>query len=297
MPVMSDRPIERAHAASDDLGRGSVRDDVALVLGAHGGVLPAMAAVQDSLAAAVDLIVSAMSDGGRLVYAGAGTSGWLAALDAAEVVVTFGMGDRVASITAGGRTLDPVAMTLGDDDVESLAHEPVLAAMQPGDAMLAVSASGRTPFTVAAARQALVAGARLIVVVNAEDSPLEQWADVAIVVPTSGEVVPGSTRLSAGLAQKLVLNTLSTVSMLRLGRAYRNRMVCVEPLNDKLRTRIAVAVAEAAGVELATARAALQEAGRGDVATVSLVADVDVVEAALRLDRYRGSIDRAIADR
>jgi N-acetylmuramic acid 6-phosphate etherase len=289
-----DGRLETLGANAAALGTGSTAADVAIILEAHVAVVPSLRAAEASLADAIDLVVGALGAGGRLVYVGAGTSGWLAALDAAEVVVTFGMSGRVASVVGGGLTLDPVMMTLGDDAVTSLDDDAVVAGCGAGDVVVAVSASGRTPFTIAAVERMRRQGARVIAVVNEQGTPLTAGADAVVCVPTEGEVVAGSTRLSAGFAQKAVLNTLSTASMVRLGRTYDGQMVCVEPLNDKLRHRLAAAVARAVGVDEASARAALDDCGHGDVAVVALATGMGPVEASELLDRHGGNIRRAV---
>ena len=292
---MSRGRLEAGHESAGRLGTGTAAEDVALLTAAHVAVMPSLEAAEPQIAMAVDLVVEAMRGGGRLLYFGAGTSGWLAALDAAEVVVTFGMRDRVMSVLGGGHRLDPTAMTLGDDDVSSLDHDPVIDASGPGDIAIAVSASGRTPFTVAAVDRLRGQGARVIALVNDSGSPLEARAHAVIHVPVAGELVAGSTRLTAGMAQKVVLNTISTASMVRLGRTFNGQMVCVEPLNAKLRERIVRAVATAAAVTDEEARAAVAEAGAGDVAVVMLLTGRDAQSAADHLGRARGHIGRAVA--
>ncbi len=291
----SDHRLEQPIAGLRGLGEADTRADVDLVLTAHGDVVGTVSAAADDIAAAIDLVVDSLSRGGRLVHLGAGTSGWLAALDATETVVTFGVRGRVESVVAGGHGLDPTAMSVGDDDVEGARRDPVLGTLGPQDVVLAVSASGRTPFTVAGAEVARDRGAGTIALVSADGSPLAQTSSVVVCVPVAGEVIGGSTRLTAGLAQKLVLNTISTVAMVRLGRAVRGHMVCVEPLNDKLRARAVAAIAAATGASEADAAVTLSAAGgAGDVATVALIAGVDVSTAAQRLAVARGSITAAI---
>lgn len=287
--------LEASHPAALALGTGATSDDVTVVIDAHGGVMASVRSVEPDICAGIDLVVGLLARGGRLVYAGAGTSGWLAALDAAEVVVTYGMADRVASVIGGGHGLDPVAMTLGDDAIDSLEGDDTVMQCRPGDIVLAVSASGRTPFTVAAVERMRARGAAVVALVNEAGSPLAALADVEICVPVDGEVVAGSTRLTAGLAQKVVLNTMSTVAMVRLGRAYNGQMVCVLPLNEKLRVRLAAAVALATGTDQATASRVLEECGDGAVATVSLAAGVSADEARDRLGRHAGDIRAAVA--
>jgi N-acetylmuramic acid 6-phosphate etherase len=285
----SDARLERLLDGAHALGSGSTADDVARVLAAHEDVLDAANAGE--VTRAVDLVVDALSCGGRLVQVGAGTSGWLAALDAAETIVTFGMRGRVTWVVAGGSVLDPTVMSLGDDDADSARHDPVLAELTAADVVLAVSASGRTPYTVAAVDVARERGARVVVLVNAEGSPLALRADATVCVPVAGELIGGSTRLTAGLAQKLVLNAISTISMVRLGRAVAGQMVCVEPLNDKLRARAVAAIAAATGASTEQVTATLADAGgAGDLATVALLAGVGIDDATARLDRAGGDI-------
>ena len=294
--MTSDHRLERPIAGAQALGQGSTLSDVERVVAAHAEVFGAVGDAASDIAAAVDLIVARLSDGGRLVVLGAGTSGWLAALDAAETVVTFGVRGRVESVVAGGHLLDPTAMSVGDDDVDEARRDGVLAALGRDDVVLAVSASGRTPFTIAGVEVARQRGARVVALVSAADAPLAAASDVAICVPVSGEVIGGSTRLTAGLAQKLVLNTISTIAMVRLGRAVDGHMVCVEPLNDKLRMRAVAAIAAATDSSIDAAAAALAAAGgAGDVATVSLLAGIGVAEATARLAAARGSITVAVA--
>jgi N-acetylmuramic acid 6-phosphate etherase len=277
------------------VGSGSALDDVEVILGAHADVMPLVGDQAEAISRAVTALVDGLSSGGRLVYVGAGTSGWLAALDAAEVVTTFGLTGRVESIVGGGLTLDPVSMTLGDDDLSSVVTDPRIAACGAADVVIAVSASGSTPFTVAAVARLRDHGVRVVAIVNRDASPLHQLADVVIAVPVQDEVVSGSSRLTAGMAQKVILNTLSTAAMVRFGRTVAGQMVCVLPLNEKLRARIVTALALAAGVDADAAAEALAAAGdRGDVAAVSLIAGVDVDEAQRRLVRSLGSIAAAI---
>jgi N-acetylmuramic acid 6-phosphate etherase len=292
--VPSTNPPTRTDGTFARIGDAGTREDVDLVLAAHAAVLPAVEHQAGTIADAVDLIVSVLSRGGRIRYVGAGTSGWLAALDAAEVIVTFGMTDRVDWLVGGGVLLDPVAMTLGDDDVSAPVDGAALDPFGRGDVVIAVSASGRTPYTLAAATRLRDAGAQVVAIVNGEDSPLAALADVEVCVPVRSEPVVGSTRLTAGMAQKVVLNTISTAAFVRFGRVVDGEMVCVLALNDKLRARIVTAISRVTGVDEEAAAAALTTAGAGDVAVVSLLASVSVNVARERLDQTFGSIPAAL---
>jgi N-acetylmuramic acid 6-phosphate etherase len=294
--VSSEHRLETGHPLGLALGTGSTSDDVVAILDAHEAVLPTIRSAEAAICEAIDLVVSCLARSGRLLYVGAGTSGWLAALDAAEVVVTYGMKDRVASLVGGGSTLDPIAMTIGDDAIDSIDDDVSVAQCTEGDVVLAVSASGRTPFTLAAVERVRAQGSRVIALVNEAGSALSALADVVVCIPIDGEVVAGSTRLTAGLAQKVVLNTVSTAAMVRLGRSLNGQMVCLVPLNDKLRQRLVVAVSTASGADERATSRMLAECGEGDVAVVALVAGVSVAEARDRLVRHAGSIPEAIAE-
>ncbi len=200
------------------------------------------------IAEAVEAIADRLAAGGRLHYFGAGTSGALAALDAMECAPTFGVAPDLA--------VAHTCMGPAEDDAD--AGREAAAAVGGGDAAVGVSASGETPFTVAALEAA--AGLR-VALVCAAGSRLAAVAQMAIEIPTGAEVVAGSTRLKAGTAQKLVLNMLSTGVFARLGYVYRGRMVGVVPENAKLRARAAGIVEELAGVSRAEAEAALAAAG------------------------------------
>jgi N-acetylmuramic acid 6-phosphate etherase len=248
------------------------------------------------LAAAIDAIVARLRQGGRLVYAGAGTSGRLALVDAAECGPTFGIDDRtVVALVAGGATAAATAQEAAEDDAGAGADDVAALSVGPADAVVVLSASGRTPYALGAARAAREAGALLVAVVCAEEAPLTEGADHAIAAIVGPEVVAGSTRLKAGTAQKLILNTISTVSMVKLGRTYGNLMVDVVASNAKLRTRARRAVELATGATAAQAEVALDAAGgAAKVAIVSLLTGTDADHARVRLDGAGGSVRRAL---
>ena len=262
------------------------------VLNAHdASVAAAVAAVGDELAAAIEAVAACIARGGRLVYVGAGTSGRLAALDAAEVGPTFGSppGEVVAVVADDGEAEDDAARGAADVAALGVGSE---------DAVVAVSASGTTPYTVAALEAAHAAGALCIAVVGAHDSRLAALAEHEIAVLVGPEVVSGSTRLKAGTAQKLVLNAISTVAMIRLGRTYGGLMVGVAPENAKLRARARRNVALASGRSEDDVDAALTAAdGDARVALVSLLAGVDPATARARLEDAGGSVGLALEER
>jgi N-acetylmuramic acid 6-phosphate etherase len=253
------------------------------------GVAGAVAAAGDELARAIDAIVARLEGGGRLVYVGAGTSGRLAELDAAECGPTFSAPDgQVVAVTIQG----DAAEEEGEAGVRAVAEANVTAA----DAVVGVSASGATPFTLAGMREAHSRGALTIAVVCVEDSPLARSADHAVVAIVGPELVAGSTRLKAGTAQKLILNTISTVTMIRLGKTYGNLMVDVRAGSEKLRARARRAVELATGAKPEEAEAALAAAdGAAKVAIVSLLLGIDAQEARKRLDEASGGVRKAVA--
>jgi N-acetylmuramic acid 6-phosphate etherase len=260
------------------------------------------AAVRDAaapLAAAIDGIVKRMERGGRLVYVGAGTSGRLAAVDAAECGPTFGLRPGlVVAIVAGGLEAIAVAQEAAEDDADKGAADLDAAGVGPADAVVAISASGGTPYVVGAARAAGEARALTIGVVCAADSELGRVVEHEVVAVVGPEVIAGSTRLKAGTAQKLILNTISTVTMVRLGKTFGNLMVDVVASNSKLRARARRTVVQATDASPEEVDAAL-EAARGDakVAIVSLLAGVSAEEARLRLKAASGSVRRSLEER
>ncbi len=249
-----------------------------------------------ALAAAVDAIAERLGRGGRLVYVGAGTAGRLGVLDAAECGPTFGAGDRVLALLAGG----PEAVTrpqegAEDDGAQAVADLDGLG-IGAGDAVVGISASGRTPYAIAAVRAARERGALTVGVSCQPASELSAVAEHPVEVVVGPEVIAGSTRLKAGSAQKLVLNTISTAVMVRLGRTFGNLMTGVSGGSEKLADRARRIVAEATGLPPGEAAATLEAAG-GEVRTaiVAVLAGVEVAEARRRLAAAGGSVRRALA--
>jgi N-acetylmuramic acid 6-phosphate etherase len=298
VPVPAEPVTEGRDAGLADLDLRPTRELVALVNEQDHRVAPAVAEARGALADAIDAIVERLRGGGRLVYVGAGTSGRLAAVDAAECEPTFGLDPGlVIAIVAGGVDAVATAQEAAEDDVEAAAADMAAAGVGPLDAVVALSASGRTPYTLAALRTASSAGALTVAVTCAPSSPLgaEAMHDVAIVV--GPELIAGSTRMKAGTAQKLVLNTISTVSMVRLGKTYGNLMVDVVATNTKLHGRVRRAVAAATGVTHDEAAAAVEAAGgEGKVAIVALLSGLPSEEARRRLEAAGGVVRRALED-
>jgi N-acetylmuramic acid 6-phosphate etherase len=246
-------------------------------------------AASAELAAAAELVATAFLAGGRIVLLGAGTSGRLAAMEAAELPGTFGIpADRVLARVAGAGPDRPMGADGAEDDADLGRADVGHLGMTGDDVLVAVAASGTTPYTLAAATTARSVGAGVIAVANVAGSPLAATADVAIELPTGAEVVIGSTRLAAGSAQKLALNTLTTAAMVRAGRVHGRFMVDVVPANAKLVRRVADLVAESCDVDADTAVAALGRCGNDPrVAIVHLLTGLPPHEAARRAAEHR----------
>jgi N-acetylmuramic acid 6-phosphate etherase len=256
----------------------------------------AVAGARDELAAAIDAIVEQLRHGGRLVYVGAGSSGRIAAVDAAECESTFSTAPGlVVAVVAGGAHASPLEQEAAEDD--RAAGREAIRELEIGskDALVGISASGRTPYVLGAIEVAAERGATTVGVVSVQSSELARIADHTIPVVVGPEFLAGSTRLKAGSAQKLVLNAISTISMIRLGKTFGNLMVDVNATNEKLRARVLRIVETATGVSGSRAEAALASAdGNAKVAIVSLLAGIDADEARARLASAEGSIRGAL---
>jgi N-acetylmuramic acid 6-phosphate etherase len=241
-----------------------------------------------ALARVVDATVARLRRGGTLHYVGAGTSGRLAMLDAAECPPTFGTPpDLVVAHVAGGAEALVRAVEGAEDD--AVAGEAAVAAVTARDAVVGISASGGAPFVVAALRAARARGAYAVALTSVSDSPLAAAADDAIVVETGSEPLAGSTRLKAGTAQKLLLNALSTATMVRLGRVYDNVMVDLVATNAKLRGRALRLVRDLVPTDEARAAALLDDAGGSVKVAVAMARrGVDAVTARALLEAGGG---------
>ena len=299
---------ERANRATAHLDRLDARRIATLMNREDARAVRAVGRVSRDIASAVDIIVRGLGAGGRLIFVGAGTSGRLGVLEAAECPPTFGTPPtRVQAIMAGGRASVFRSREGAEDDARAGARA-VRARAGAGDVVVGVSASGVTPFVRGALAAARRAGARTVLVTcNSAGAPSRRSARAVrpkargsvdvVISPTPGpEVLAGSTRLKAGTATKLVLNTLTTASMARLGKVYGNRMVDVQPRSRKLRARAARLVAEIGAVSPARASRLLAAAdGRVPVAIVMARRDLPA-DAAARALRAAGSL-RSVIER
>jgi N-acetylmuramic acid 6-phosphate etherase len=281
----------------DDLDLRSTEQLVTLMNEADAAVPAAVAAAGPALATAIDAIVDRLAQGGRLIYAGAGTSGRLAALDAAECETTFSTPPgRVVALVAGDGLDSRLDEQTAEDDGAAGRDAALRARVSDTDAVVAISASGRTPWVVEALATAAGTGALTIAVVSTAGSELGALADHEVVVRVGPEILSGSTRLKAGTAQKLVLNMISTIAMIRLGKTYGDLMVDVAATNEKLDARVHRIVSQATGAPPEDVDEALAAAdGAAKVAIVILAAGVDAAAARARLAAVDGNVRRALA--
>ncbi len=289
-------PTEAWSPEAADLDLRSTAELAALMNAEDARVAGAVASVLGPIAASIDGIVERLRAGGRLVYVGAGSSGRLALVDALECGTTFGVPpDLVMAVVAGGPEGAATAQEEAEDDSAAGALAVRELAVGASDTVVGVSASGRTPYVVGALEEARRAGAATVAVVCVEGSEIGTLADHEVAVVVGTEVIAGSTRLKAGTAQKLVLNMISTISMVRLGKTFGNLMVDVVATNDKLRARVRRIVGLATGASKESVDAALADAGDdAKVAIVTLLADVDAATARARLDAAGGVVRKAL---
>lgn len=263
------------------------------------GVPDAVWAVRGELASVIDRVVDAFATGGRLVYVGAGTSGRLGVLDAAECPPTFGTPPKqVIGIVAGGEAAVVRSQEGAEDDVSAGAAAMDAHNVSPRDVVVGIAASGTTPYVRAALERAQQLRARTVLV-TCTDPPdtLVQSCDVVIAPRVGPEALTGSTRLKAGTATKLILNSISTGAMIRSGRAYGNLMVDLIALSEKLRDRGERILMETCGIDRPAARRAIDAAsGSVKLAIVMVKRAVDAAEAARLLDEAGGLVRRAAGD-
>ena len=289
---------ERRNPASSRLDEMTAAEIVGLMNEEDRKVPEAVAPVLPRIAEAVDLLVETWNRGGRWIYVGAGTSGRLAALDAAECPPTFGVSsDRVIVLLAGGRNAATRSLEDAEDDRSAAVSDLGDVGLAPKDVVVGLAASGRTPYVVAAVEHASGMGCATVGVSNNPGAALSEAARVGIEVVTGPEILTGSTRLKAGTSQKLVLNMLSTAAFTRLGKVHENLMVDVQTTNEKLRGRAKRIVREAVAVDEAEA-ARLLEATDGSVKVAVVVGKAGVCadEARGLLEVAKGNVRRALEE-
>ncbi len=284
----------------DDRYRGLENWDDARILDAiaEGQVaaLKAVASARPAIERAASSAAKILSQGGgRLIYAGAGTPARLGVQDGAELTPTYGWpAERLAFVIAGGEKALLKAVENAEDDEDAARRDMAAVSPEAGDVCIAVSASGRTPYTVAACRAARDAGALTIGISSNDGAALLAAAEYPVFVDSGPEIVGGSTRMNAGTAQKAVLNMISTLVMIRLGHVYDGLMIDVALTNDKLRRRAARMVADIVGCAEDKAARAVEDSGGNLKLAVLMAKGVSAAEAAALLERHDGNLRGAL---
>jgi N-acetylmuramic acid 6-phosphate etherase len=259
-------------------------------------VPPAVAGASEAIAKAIDVVVERLSRGGRLIYVGAGTAGRTGVVDAAESGPTFNSPPgQVVGVMAGGANAFVTPVEGAEDDAQGGRRDLERLRLEADDVVVAVSASGRTPYVLGAAAYARTVGAATVGVACNVEAALSAGVDVPIEVVVGPEFIAGSTRLKAGTAQKLVLNMISTIAMVRLGKTFGNLMVDVRATSEKLRARVVRIVAQAAGATDDAAAGALAAAeGDAKAAILMLRRGLSADDARRRLDACGRNLRRAL---
>ena len=283
---------EQRNTATTAIDTLSTQDLVALINHADKEVPLAVEKILPALATAVDETASRIRQGGRLFYVGAGTSGRLGILDAAECPPTYNTDPQtVQALIAGGESAVFTAKEGAEDSESAGARDLSSKELSPVDTVVGLSASGRTPYVLGALRYAASCGAYTIGITASPASPLAAVANLELCAVTGPEVITGSTRMKAGSAQKMILNILSTGVMIRLGKVYGNLMVDVKATNEKLRERAKHIVVDATGCTIKEAETALNAAaGKAKTAIVMLLLHVTAEQANARLEQADGYI-------
>ena len=272
--------------------------ELVTAMNSEDALVPAAIAQQlPVLAAIIDEIAQRMRQGGRLIYVGAGTPGRLGILDASECPPTFGTDPSlVVGVIAGGQKAVEQAVENAEDSVEAGAADMAALKLGPTDSVVGLAASGRTPYVIAAVKAARAQGAYTVGFACNNDSALGAAADTALEIEVGPEFLSGSTRLKSGTCQKLVLNMISTISMVRLGKTYKNVMVDLRATNAKLQARSERTLMRATGCDAATATSALIAAdGHVKAAILSIMTGLPAAQAAELLAVKEGFLPAAIS--
>ncbi len=289
---------ERRNPASQNLDRLSAEQIVALMNREDHKVATAVAHELPAIARAAEAIVRAVQSGGRLIYVGAGTSGRLGVLDAAECTPTFGTPrTQVQALIAGGRRAVTNAVEGAEDSEKNGERDLKRRRLTARDVVVGIAASGTTPYVLGALQYARRRKATTVGVTANRNMPVESVADMVIAPEVGPEVLTGSTRLKAGTAQKMVLNMLSTAAMVRLGHAYGNLMIDLLNTNEKLGHRSVRILADASGKSVSAARHALRQSGHSlRVALVMLKCGLGTEAAKRELRKAGGNLRRALGE-
>jgi N-acetylmuramic acid 6-phosphate etherase len=291
------KPVtEQINSKTKDIDRLSSLEIVKLINEEDRAVAEAVSHVLEDVARAVKLIVKRLEAGGRLIYIGTGTSGRLGVLDASECPPTFGVSpELVRGVIAGGLDALHKSIEAAEDDPAQAARDLDALDLSPLDAVVGISASGNTPYTVGAIEHAKNGGAVTIAITCNPESEMAAVAEVSIAPVVGPEVIAGSSRLKAGTAQKMVLNMLSTAAMIRMGLVYSNLMSNLKATNDKLRRRAVAILSEEAGITVEQAHYAFKAAGEDlRLALLMFRSELSLEEAEQLLASHNGSVRRAL---
>jgi N-acetylmuramic acid 6-phosphate etherase len=287
---------ERSSPRYSAIDRWSPADSIEAMLEGQFAAVAAVHAARQALERAALAVEARLRAGGRLVYAGAGTSGRLAVQDGAELMPTFSWpAERLVLLMAGGRDALLHAIEGAEDEAEQAAREVRSNAIGVGDALIAVAASGTTPFTVACLREGKARGALTVGIANNPDTPLLQESDRAVFLDTGAEPIAGSTRMKAGTAQRVALTLLSSLVMIRLGRVYEGLMVDMQATNAKLVRRSETMLAQLTGHSREQVHDALRQAQGSVKLALLLLEGAEIVEARRVLERTGGDVRSARA--
>lgn len=292
------RRTEQRLAASKKLDRMTAAEIVRLMNREDRKVAAAVGRELPAIARAVDAIVGAMRGGGRLIYVGAGSSGRMAVLDAAECPPTFGISKKqMIALIAGGRRAVTGAVEGAEDSAANGTRDLRRLKLGRKDVVVGIAASGTTPYVLGAMKFARRRGALTVAVMANRDMPLARLAKIVMGVEVGAEVLTGSTRLKAGTSQKMVLNMLSTAVMVRLGHVYENLMIDAVLTNEKLQERAVRILVKGSGASVSAAEDALRAAGHNmRLGLVMLKLDVNAREARKRLAEVGGDLRRALGE-
>ena len=296
MVDLSKIDTEKQNQDTLNLDRMSIKEALTVMNNEDEKVAKAIKEVIPEIEKAVKIIIEQFNKGGRLIYIGAGTSGRLGLLDASECPPTFGAPkEQVVGIIAGGKVAMTEAIEGAEDDVEQGKQDVVDINLNENDVLVGIAASGRTPYVIGALEYANDINVPTVAIACTKDSEIGKVAKIAIEAVPGPEVLTGSTRLKAGTAQKMVLNMLSTISMVGIGKAYKNLMVDVQPTNEKLVSRAKGIVMKATDVTEEVASQKLDESG-GNVKTAILMIllDIDKDTARGKLNETKGHIRKAL---
>jgi len=286
---------EQRNPASINLDQLSIAESLRLMNDQDKEVPKAIEKALPQIETLIEVVIKSFKNNGRLIYMGAGTSGRLGILDAVECVPTFGTPpEMVVGLIAGGETAIKNAVE-GAEDSKELAHKDLKELnLTEKDTVVGIAASGRTPYVIGGLEYANEVGAQTGSISNNEETKISQEADYPVEIITGPEILTGSTRLKAGTGQKLVLNMISTISMVKIGKAYENLMVDVQATNEKLVDRSNRIIVEATGVDYEEAQRVLDEAETVKVAIVMILADATKEAADESLEATDGFVRDAI---